>query len=69
VAVQIGKLERLVIHEDKDALFGREQRVETSMGDFSGCHGLVPNGRTEQGFQSEAKHAARFSSFPRLLLI
>jgi hypothetical protein len=40
--VQIGKLESLVIHEEKDALFGSEKRVETGIGWFGSCHGVVP---------------------------
>jgi hypothetical protein len=31
-----------MINEDKNALFGSEKRVETGIGYFGGCHGVVP---------------------------
>jgi hypothetical protein len=31
-----------MINEEKDALFGGEKRVETGIGYFGGCHGVVP---------------------------
>jgi hypothetical protein len=42
VTVQVGKLKCLMIHQEKDALFGGEKPVETGIGYFGSCHGVIP---------------------------
>jgi hypothetical protein len=57
-----------MIHEEKDALFGSEKRVETGIGYFGGCHGVIPYKRRNRAVRGIRTRCA-LTVCPRLAVV